>query len=222
MISNLHRKVSGLEDTIDQLSKSKIRLVQATSREIELMRDQITDLTEKLIATGGNKVLERDEEEEKKEGEAGHDPNNASFGWGVLSYARSKFSTPNWKHKVNDTKKSKINLVNSTSTEIDRLRGIIRVLARQETPGNRTTKNTHEVSPKQLRRQASELPDDPEGAGMKLHTSVIPLCMSIHLPQFHLPLCLHIIILILPSQVLHNQTYTYLREALFPPEEENI
>merc|ERR1712203_1253690 len=71
-------------------------------------------------------------------GQADDEKTDARFSWsgalgmgaplkrGLVTFGRSKFSTPI--HTLDETKRSKIDLAKTTATEIGRLREIIRVL----------------------------------------------------------------------------------------------
>ena len=138
-LAGLQRQLEESQEENTRLSSSKMSLLRQFSSQMETMRDSVEHMRQQLQAKEqairqlvrlGRRSKEgyvADADEQKSE---------TRLHTGLLTFGRSKFSTP--KHVLHDAKRAKIDLARSTCEEIERLRAIIKVLSSQGTirPGS--------------------------------------------------------------------------------------
>mmetsp|Transcript_43218 Transcript_43218/g.71401 ORF Transcript_43218/g.71401 Transcript_43218/m.71401 type:complete len:547 (+) Transcript_43218:2-1642(+) len=147
-----------LKQQRDEMEREKMELINRTSTQIEMMRDELQTMCQHLqhkertihklvhINREGY-VPENDDfkynasetqQQQQQQQQPNSDSRSSSLwstairnGISSLTFARSKFSTP--VHTLTETKQSKTDLAISSSREIDRLRSIIRTLSTKQT-----------------------------------------------------------------------------------------
>lgn len=149
-IDNLEKEISEIKDENDRLAVTKMDLLDKTSQQMEEMRDELQNMCQQLVAKEQTikQLIHISKEGYNPDDDHKSDTNNNNAintrsSWsnplgignsiknGLWTFGRSKFSSPI--HTLTDTKKSKIDLAISTSSEIERLRSIIKVLSAQKT-----------------------------------------------------------------------------------------
>ena len=154
-IDNLEQQVETITDENQRLTKTKMELLDKTSKQMEEMRDEVQNMCNQLqqkeatiqklmqfsiegVAPG--QITNQHDDEQKING-LGSIGNSIKNGLNYITFGRSKYSTP--VHTIGDTKKSKIDLAVSTSQEIERLRSIIRVLSTARTTNGHNNHNNN-------------------------------------------------------------------------------
>jgi len=152
-INNLEKEIDDIKDENNRLTKTKMNLLDKTSQQIEEMRDELQNMCKQLQSKEQTikQLIHINKEgyDPEKDDEQKSDTNNTRSSWSnpikngiglnLMTWGRSIYSTPI--HTINDTKKSKIDLAISTSTEIQRLRSIIKVLSTQQTTNGLIKRN---------------------------------------------------------------------------------
>jgi len=128
MIANLQHIVQEKDTTIEELTRSKLDLINNVSSQIETLREQVVVLSRYIIMSDNNSHKKNEGTKIENKAVAA---SSSPLSW--LSFGRSVFSgsavAPT--QEVQEITNSKINLLNHTSCEIDRLRDIIKVLGKQ-------------------------------------------------------------------------------------------
>mmetsp|Transcript_41640 Transcript_41640/g.36835 ORF Transcript_41640/g.36835 Transcript_41640/m.36835 type:complete len:440 (-) Transcript_41640:189-1508(-) len=159
-IEKLNDRMGEIQDENTRLTKTKMELLDKTSQQIEDMRDELQNMCTQLrqkdaqikqLIHINKEGYDPDQDEQKSNGDTNirsswSNPlgigSSIKNGFSYMTFGRSKYSSP--VHTLGDTKKSKIDLAISTSSEIERLRSIIKVLstAQTNTQNGITTNNT--------------------------------------------------------------------------------